>query len=196
MDHQTRFIAVFGSLTHVPSRRDVLRGLVAAGLGLGALRLPDAAVARKRKKRRNKKKPAGPNGYGCRSVGVACTSADECCSSTCEGNRCRAHGTGICKQGVQGACSATSVEDLIELTCHGAYCFCVRTTAGSNFCSAGAYTDGSSCANCTTDADCEELGFPAGSACAPVSAGICGACPSGKACLAPCDYEASASESP
>ena len=192
---QSRFPLVTRSLTRVPSRRDVLRGLVAVGLGLGAPRLPAAAAAKKRRKRR-KKKPAGPNAYGCRSVGVACTSADECCSSICEGSRCRAHGIGVCKQGVAGACAATSVDDLLEVACHGTNCFCFRTTAGSNYCSAGPLTGGGSCADCEKDADCVALGYPAGSACAPVSQGICGACPSGTACLAPCDYDAGASEAP
>jgi len=32
-------------LTTLPSRREVLRGLVGVGLGFGALRLPEAAAA-------------------------------------------------------------------------------------------------------------------------------------------------------
>jgi hypothetical protein len=43
---QTRFKIVTCSLTSLPSRRNVLRSLASAGLGLGALRLPDAVAAK------------------------------------------------------------------------------------------------------------------------------------------------------
>jgi hypothetical protein len=190
---QYRFDALTRALSGVAVRRNVLRGLTGACLGLSGARL--AGIAEARKKPKNKPKPTPkpkPNKYGCFNVGAPCKRAGQCCSSLCEGKpgkqTCRAHGTGICKQGGPGACAATSVEDLAKLACDGTRCFCFRTTAGSNFCSGGPYTDGSSCADCKTDADCEALGFPAGSACAP-SKGICGVCASGTACLAPCGPE-------
>ena len=49
---QTHFDAMTRTLASLPSRRGVLRGLVAAGLGLGALRMADA-VAGKQKRRKN-----------------------------------------------------------------------------------------------------------------------------------------------
>ena len=196
--NQHRVSSLTQTLTTIPSRRDVLRGLIGAGLGLGIARLDGIAEARKKPKNKPRTKPK-PNKYGCFNVGDPCKRASQCCSSICEGKpgkmKCRAHGAGICKQGGPGACAATSIEDLAELVCDGTRCFCFRTTAGSHFCSAGTYTDGSSCADCKTDADCETLGFPAGSACAP-SKGICGACPTGTACLAPCDFESRAPETP
>ena len=44
MDQQ-HFPAWTRSVRSVPSRRDVVRALAGAGLGLGALRLPDAGAA-------------------------------------------------------------------------------------------------------------------------------------------------------
>jgi hypothetical protein len=180
----------FDTLTRLftQSRRSLLGGALAASAGLLVMSDLDAKKKRKRKKRK-KVKPPRPNEFGCFEVGDPCAGEADCCSSICEGGTCRAHDTGICEQGVSGACSATSADDLLALACNGTYCFCFRTTAGSNICSAGPYTSGDSCADCQTDADCEALGFPEGSACAPVSAGICGSCPSGTACLAPCDYQ-------
>jgi len=42
-----------------PSRRDVVRGMMITGLGLAALRLPDAVEAKRRKKRKKKRKNGG-----------------------------------------------------------------------------------------------------------------------------------------
>jgi hypothetical protein len=181
----SRFDDLLRSFTH--SRRSLLGGTMAAVAGLRAASGVDAKKKHRHKKHK-KAHPSRPNEFGCFEVGDPCASEADCCSSICEGGRCRAHDTGICQQSVPGACSATSVDDLAALVCHGTNCFCFRTTAGSNICSAGPYTGGESCADCKTDADCEALGFPTGSACAP-SAGICGICPSGTACLAPCDFE-------
>jgi hypothetical protein len=185
------------SLTRIPSRRDVLRGLASAGLGLGLARLPAAAEARKKRKKKNKKpKPPRPNAYGCRSVGVACTTAEQCCSGICEGKKCRAHGVGTCLQKEPGVCNATNP---LLLTCNlDGDCGCVRTTAGSNFCSAffGVPVN-QFCADCRRDPDCETLGFPAGSACVPLSQGGCiGTCDSDRACLPPCGYEPPAPDIP
>src|SRR5215211_3897399 len=52
---QQRIEAVTRTLTSLPSRRDVLRGLAAAGLGLGSLRLAETEAA-KHKSKANKKK--------------------------------------------------------------------------------------------------------------------------------------------
>jgi hypothetical protein len=68
-------------------------------------------------------------------------------------------------------------------------CYCIRTTAGSNFCAEPFSDAGSVCADCQKDDDCEALGFPKGTACAPVSKGVCGAeleCETGMACMLPC----------
>ncbi len=53
---QTRFAVMTRLLRRIPSRRDVLRGLVGAGLGLGFVGLADPAEAKKKHKRKKKKK--------------------------------------------------------------------------------------------------------------------------------------------
>jgi hypothetical protein len=181
----------------VPSRRDVLRSLAGAGLGVGIVRFPDLAAAKKRKRKKRKKnkkvKPAQPNEFGCFEVGDPCRSEADCCSGICEeknGKRtCRAHGTDVCRQDEPGVCTAPA-DDIPSLGC-GINCFCYRTTAGSNFCGPSPRTsEQQDCTDCRTDADCVALGYPAGSACAPVGRGNCtGFCDSGMACLVPCGVE-------
>jgi hypothetical protein len=196
----------FQSLTHVPSRRDVIRGLVGAGLGLGALRLPDVVAAgsahhkhknRNKDGRRTKHKKAvqvapQPNEFGCLSVGQPCAGDSTlCCSGVCEGEApkkgksdtsvCTAHGQGTCVQETPDFCSAPDAQ---EAVCNSSICACLTTTGGSNFC---AELNASRCAVCKRDADCELLGFPPGSACTSFSRGRCDDfCQSGFVCAAPC----------
>ncbi len=199
---QTRFNAVTRSLTGLPSRRDVLRALAGAGLGLGAL-LGSAfgtrdVDAKKTHRTKNKKQQPRPvfNQFGCLGVGHPCKGASTlCCSGICTGSapkqgksdtrRCAAHGLGTCPQDSPGACTA---DNPAALKCNNQItCLCLRTTAGSNFCADLNASAMDKCAACTKDADCEALGYPPGSACAAISEGICaGACASGMACLSPC----------
>jgi hypothetical protein len=174
---QQRFDALTRTLRSRPTRRDVLRGLAAIGIGLATTRLPAAVEAE--------------TSYGCRKVGGACKRASQCCSGICERRNgkktCRAHGTATCRQGVPGVCTA----DIPELLRCGSNsdCFCFRTTAGSNFC--GAWFGGTKiCHACSKDTDCEALGLP-GSACVPVAVGNCAAvnCEGGMMCMAPCGYQ-------
>jgi hypothetical protein len=159
----------------VPSRRDVLRSLAGAGLGVGIVRFPDLAAAKKRK-RKKKVKKAKPNEYGCLEVGAPCTSEDQCCSGICAGKKgkrtCRAHHTGTCRQ------------DGLLVPCNNrTTCGCLHTTAGSDICSELFVPGGSACAACQRDADCEALGFPPGSACGLSAI----PCESGTmACYVPC----------
>jgi hypothetical protein len=182
------FSAVTRTLTEMPSRRDVLRGLGAAGLGLGALRLPDLAIAKKKRKRKKKGKKAKPNEYGCLEVGDPCKVAEQCCSGICEGKKgkrkCQAHGIGTCEQDKPGLCEAGNP---LSTICNGAACLCVRTTSGSNYC--GTLLMPSACADCKKDTDCEAQGFPPGTACVPFGgeftcAGQCEE--TGMVCLVPC----------
>jgi hypothetical protein len=77
---QNRFDVTPHALIPLPSRRAVLRGLAAAGLGWGVGRLPESAAAKtKRKKKRRKGKdqtPAAPrcanDGAPCSNPGIAC----------------------------------------------------------------------------------------------------------------------------
>jgi hypothetical protein len=193
--NQQRFALLIRSLTNVPSRRDVLRGLGAAGLALGLARSFELAEAKKKKrKKRKKRKPkATPNEFGCLEVNDPCTSPEQCCSGVCEGKRCRAHDTGTCAQDLDvEICLAGTIEDALKVLCDNSQsCGCYRTTSGSYYCSAFLYNEGDTrCADCKTDADCVALGFPPEAACAQVSRGRCaGACPTGMACLVPCGTE-------
>lgn len=160
------------TISEVPSRRDVLRGLAGVGLGLGMVRIPAMAAAKKKRKRKTKKRnpKVTPNQYGCLEVDDPCQTAEQCCSGICEGKkgkkRCLAHDTGTCKQDGQLVPCNNRTD-----------CGCFRTTAGSDVC-AGLAT--SECAVCQRDADCLALGFPSGTACTP------GPCESGMACMPPC----------
>lgn len=189
MDRQ-RFGALAQLMTNGPSRRDVLRGLAGVGLGLGTRRLPDLAEAKKKGKRKKKSKKPRPNAFGCLDVGAACASEEQCCSGICEGKKgkrkCRAHDVGTCDQADPGICEAGNI---FQALCNGKDCGCFRTTGGSNVC-AGLF-DVSECADCKKDADCLALGFPPGTACAPISGDmVCeGICEGGMACMPPCGTE-------
>jgi hypothetical protein len=178
VDHN-RFVAVTQSLISIPSRRHLLRGLAGAGLGLGVARLPGSAEAKKKGKKKPRK--GRPNAFGCLEVGDPCRNAAQCCSGICKGKkgvrRCRAHDTGTCKQdGVLAPCNNRT------------NCGCFRTTAGSDICAE--LFPPSDCAECQRDADCLDLGFPAGSACGP------GPCEGGMACYVPCGAEIPDPETP
>jgi hypothetical protein len=91
------------SLRGVPSRRDVVRSLAGAGLGLGALRLSDAASAKNKKKGKKKRK---------KKVQQRCT--PNCTDRTCGNDGCG----GSC-----GACGTNQV-------CRGGTC-CVPESRGA-----------------------------------------------------------------
>jgi hypothetical protein len=168
-----RFEDLTRSLSGVPSRRNLLGGLVAGVLGLGATPFSDLAAAKKKRKRKKKEKKAKPNAFGCLEVGDPCQSEEQCCSGICDGkkgkNQCRAHDTGTCNQ-----------EGPILVPCNNqSNCGCFGTTASSFVCAE--LFPPSECAACQRDADCLALGFPPGSACAPF-----GECKVGTACMVPC----------
>ena len=180
---ENRFAVATQSLTSVPSRRDVLRGLAGAALGLGVARLPDPVAAKKNRKRK-KPKPPRPNAYGCLNVGAACRNAEQCCSGVCEGKTCRAHQEGICRVDYDlcttGAAHVCGVDGNGDLRC-----VCVLTTGNAPFC--GDFSSPTACRDCSKDTDCEEE-FGAGAACV-VNRGICeGNCAEtgGTACVPPC----------
>lgn len=189
-----RFGASIRALRATTSRRDIVRSLGAMGLGLGAIRLTRSADAKKKRRRKKRKRipNAKPNFYGCAEVGDACATANDCCSGVCEGKKdkktCQVHGAGTCDQETDGYCQA---EDPEQTACNDVPgCFCWRTTAGSQFCDDFNGESGTDCANCRKDADCEALGFPTGSACAPVIGRNCNLSPCEMACLVPCGAEA------
>jgi hypothetical protein len=182
-----RFDALARTLISIASRRQLLRGLVAAGFGVDVARSPALVDARRKRKRKHKKKEkkATPNEFGCFEVGDPCKSEADCCSGICEGKKCRAHDTGTCNQKAPGTCEAGNP---LETLCNGRTdCACLRTTADSNAC-AQLGTD--ACADCQKDADCAALGFPPGTACAPFAGDLActGVCESGMVCTVPCGY--------
>lgn len=144
---QHRIDALTRSLSRVPSRRDVLRGLAVAALGLGMTRWPEAAETKKRKNTK-----ARPNTFGCLDVGDRCQRAGQCCSGLCQGKkgkkRCRAHDTGNCQAG-----NATTICGGVEVPCTtslGKPGVCVTTTGNAAYCQAAVYQFG-----CKTDVDCQ-----------------------------------------
>ena len=163
------------------TRRLVLGGFTAA-LGLGTARLPDVAIAKKRKKVKR-------NAFGCVNVGKFCKNAGQCCSGVCRGKKgkkkCKAHDAGDgCHAGDQtdscggtvaiGCMTATGEEDGL----------CNTTTGTAPYCSSEAF--GSFlCTDCSKDVECQELCGPAAAcircpacslvdtACVGPSAGAC-----------------------
>jgi hypothetical protein len=188
--NQNHATVVPRSLPSIPSRRDVLRGLVGAGLGLSAARLPKVVAAKK--KRRKNRKPRR-NAFGCVNVGKPCRGDDRlCCSGICEGetpkqgkkdtSRCVAHDASTCQAGQrpQGVCGGTS--DVTCKTSTGTTGLCSTTTGNAPYCGEEEY-----CHACKKDADCRPF---CGAAAACVQ---CAGCPQGgTACASPtpglCDF--------
>jgi hypothetical protein len=165
------------------SRRSLLGAMLAAAAGRLSAKSTEAKKKRKRKKKDKKPKP---NEFGCLEVGDPCKSEEQCCSGICDGKKgkrkCRAHGAGTCRQDLTGLCS----DPPTLATCNDSEtCFCLRTTANSNFC---AELGQKLCTDCQKDADCEALGLPSGSASLPTEGALCADhCPkTGMVCLAPC----------
>jgi hypothetical protein len=184
----TRLAALPRIVPRQPSRRDVVRGLI----GLGMAALPRIAAGHRKHKHRNGSKKARPNEFGCLSVGAPCRGADQCCSGVCDGKkgqrRCRAHDTGVCDQQADGIC--TAVNPRLTACDPSGMCACFTTTAGSNFRANNFVPAERACVDCRKDADCEALGFPAGSACIPFTEGnYVGICPTHTVCLPPCGVE-------
>ena len=183
--NENHLAVVTQSVGRAPARRDVLRGLAGAALGLSVARLPELAEAKKKRKKKAKQpKAPKPNQYGCLNVGASCKNDEQCCSGVCEGQTCRAHDAGICQVDYDlcttGAAHVCGVVNEI-----GTECACTLTTGNAPFC--GHFDGTITCQECNKDADCEDLG--AGAACVLVGAGICdGTCAEtgDRACVAPC----------
>lgn len=178
-----RSVYVMRAMRGVPSRRDVLRSLAGAGLGVGIVRFPDLAAAKKRKRKKRKKnkkvKPAQPNEFGCFEVGDPCRSEADCCSGICEGEKgkrkCRAHdgGTG-CQAGlIEDGCGGDVDVDCTTST--GQLGICNTTTGNAGYCiGIGA---ASTVVPCKKDADCRQV--------CGTDAAACITCEGGTACVGP-----------
>jgi hypothetical protein len=157
------------------SRRDAFQALAAAGLAAAAARLglstEQAAEAQVTVERR----------FNCTAVGDACRGNDsQCCSGRCKGKRSRRSSGGgrrrnrrdksRCVAHDQAGC--TSGQDTCDTGLAVACGFrgrggCLKTTGNASFCG---QIEGQSpprlrCENCTTDQDCEALGYGSGAAC-------------------------------
>src|SRR5688500_18528872 len=112
MDQQ-RLTTWTRSMRNLPSRRDIVRGLAGAVLGLGSLGLagPLAAKNKNQKSKKGKKRkqntPPVFNQYGCLDVGQPCKgNSAHCCSGVCAGKKpkkgkpdrrvCAAHNASVC----------------------------------------------------------------------------------------------------
>ena len=178
-----RFIS---AIIATPSRRRMLYFLAAARFGtFGA---PGIATAKKRRAPR-------PNEFGCLEIGQPCAGVMPAVAPASPGkkpkkgkkgkSRCVAHDVGVCTQGqnscVQGGGPATDCDP-------NTACNCYRTTGNSGFCGNGANLN-FQCMECSRDKDCEDAGFPFGSACIRRTEPGCG-CPPGDiptACVVPCN---------
>jgi hypothetical protein len=155
----TRVAEMTHSLTRIPSRRDLLRGLAGAGFGFAAGRLPDVAMARK---------GSTPqlNAFGCVDVGKPCRGADGlCCSGICEGkkpkkgrrdrSRCIAHDESTCLPGQrQERCGSGSNVDCTTSTGNTGG-LCNTTTGNAGFCHASSVDF-----VCATDTECQAVCGP------------------------------------
>ncbi len=182
------------SLTSLPSRRDVLKGLVGAGFGLTApadwpFAASDVEAKKKRKRKRNKNKPQPPpppvNAFGCLDVGQACRGDSAlCCSGICDPGTatCLAHNAGICFVDAD----LCTLQRQVKCNPSNPSCTCLKTTGNAGFCGDFTKLD-KSCRLCSSDTDCQAE-FGAGAACV-VLGGICTevcAATGRTACVRPC----------
>src|SRR5215212_6411401 len=156
------------TMNRVPSRRDIVRGLVGAGFGFGSLRQMETGEASKKKKTKTK-----PNVFGCLNLGQPCAgNSARCCSGICHGrkprkgkkdtSKCAVHNTGICAAGSDLCTSG------LHHACHPSNpnCTCTLTTGNAGFCADFTSASGQevACRVCTRDTDCQAE-FGAGAAC-------------------------------
>jgi hypothetical protein len=184
-----------------PSRRDVLRGLSGAGLGLAALRPLEVMLAKKKRKDKGKKPKLQRNEFGCVNVGGKCRgNSANCCSGICEGRKpkrgkkdtsvCVAHDSGVCFP-ENDTCT---VGGNVRCGSDNENCFCVLSTGNAGFCGDLSYTGGtdSFCRECSRDIDCQGE-FGPGAACVFLG-GVCSslcAATGRTACIRRCPDEAS-----
>jgi hypothetical protein len=142
----TRFDGLTSSLTNMPSRRGLLRGL-AATLGLAAMSYPGAAAAKKKRKNKNK----GDKKKTCKGTTTKC-GKKACCQA---GQLCL---SGTCVTG-QGTCPAGAdrCSGPLNIPCNdNDLCTCFRSTKGDTHC--GFAPDDTTCGDCAADTDCAAFG--------------------------------------
>jgi hypothetical protein len=134
---QSRFSILKHSLSSQPSRRDVLRALVGAGIGLGALRLSEPAASKKKRKKRKKRKKQP----------ATATQQTSNCTPNCTDRACGSDGCG----GSCGTCSANQV-------CQGGACCTPEPRSATCGGRCGKWTNNCgqpvTCATCPTGQQC------------------------------------------
>jgi hypothetical protein len=186
--------------TFIQSRRDVVRGLAGAAVGLTVLHAPDTGEAKKKhRKHRRRKLKLQRNEFGCVDVGGHCLGNDaNCCSGIGDGRKpkkgkkdssvCVAHDdAGVCFADTD----TCTIGHNVPCDLDNELCACLITTGNAGFC--GDFSDGleSQCRNCVRDTDCQEE-FGPGAACVflgSVCSVIC-ADTGRRACARPCPPEA------
>jgi len=191
---QQRIEAVTRTLSSLPSRRDVLRGLAAAGLGFSAPRLAETEAAKHKHKKGKKRKHRTPvvtppevpplvfNRYGCLDVGQPCRGENaNCCSGICQGaapaagqpdaSHCVAHNAGVCTP------ETDSCELGLEVPCNpsATRSACTITTGNAGFCADISAGTEKHCRVCTRDTDCQGE-FGPGAACVVLGGGCTPLC--------------------
>jgi hypothetical protein len=150
---QQHFDGVPRSLRGGPTRRHVLRGLLAAaGLGWGGARWPAGAAARRKRTRTVRR-----NAFGCVDVGGFCTDAGQCCSGVCRGKRgkkrCRAHDADVCTAGQRDVnCGG---QDVACTSGTGQPGVCETTTGNAPYCAGSLWV-----VPCATDRECRRYCGP------------------------------------
>lgn len=193
--NQQHIAVLTRTMSRVPSRRDVLRGLVGAGIGLGVLvgwPLGESEVEAKKKHKKKKKKSKPTfNAFGCLNVGQPCRGKSaNCCSGICQGKKpkkgekdkrtCVAHNAGFCTAEMD-TCTVGG-----NVPCRP-NCFCTLTTGNAGFCGRFSVLGGTDCRVCARDTDCQAE-FGAGAACVVLESACAEICPTTgqTGCMIPC----------
>src|SRR5215211_7918822 len=163
---QQRFAVMTQTLSRLPSRRNVLHGLTAAGLGFGSLRLAETEAAKHKGKKKKKKKKTIP--------GATCTprcGRRQCGSDGCGGSCGSCAADQVCATGT--CCIPEPREVTCTLDCgHGAdcprRCDTVRNPATCGQAVACTCPSGEAClgnSSCGKTCDPNTLSCPSGCGC-------------------------------
>jgi hypothetical protein len=152
----------------LPSRRDFVRGLAGAGLGVSALHLVDHGEAKKKRKRQGKQRKNRQQPLPPVTAPPPPPFAGTC---SVQRNRC-------------------TVADPVLATCNlpDEFATCLVTTSDTPFCgSLLAFNPAVHCQACATNADCATLNFPPGTACVQIGGKFCNGCEAtgNRACVPP-----------
>ena len=168
-----RFDSLARTVGRRRSRRDAFQALAAAGLAAAAARLglgaEPAAEAQVTVERR----------FNCTAVGDTCKGNDsQCCSGRCKGKKrkegkngngigeTRASASLMIRPGARPGRIRATLDIAVACGFRGRG-GCLKTTGNASFCGQieGQRPPRLHCENCTTDQDCEALGYGSGAAC-------------------------------